>query len=112
MSPMSRRVSISCGCPGVGWRKCGRCSLLIEAMKKIYLSIVFVCCAAPLLRAQSDPMAKWKPNVGDVFLYFHTVDNTRDTVREVIVSTNYFYDSAYPSVVVVRDSTLRSSHEA
>ena len=78
-------------------------SLRIALLASVMLLI------ASTAMAQSDPMAKWKPTVGSVFTYDRVYDSygpaetphIHDTLTFTIISTNHFYDSTRPSVVVV-----------
>ncbi|HZK76389.1 MAG TPA: hypothetical protein VFD13_05715 [Candidatus Kapabacteria bacterium] len=78
-------------------------------------SLAFVALSSPL-RAQSDPMAQWKPSVGDRFVYLmhsqfvnywhglpNGTSNYVDTFYEEIVNTDSNYDSTHQHVVVTRE---------
>jgi hypothetical protein len=71
------------------------------------------------LRAQ-DPMAKWKPSVGDKFVYFQTwedgtywhgapysVSSGTDTLTMEILSTDSAYNATYEHVVTVWNSSVQ-----
>jgi hypothetical protein len=43
----------------------------MNALRTLVFSLCALCCGATSLFAQSDPMAKWKPRVGDIFHYHY-----------------------------------------
>lgn len=83
----------------------------------VFFASTMILLCSSLTHAQ-DPMAKWKPNVGDKFTYDvrHSWNNisgkpdtgsSRDTIVMEIVRTDTAYDSIHTSVVAVEGDAQR-----
>jgi len=65
----------------------------VAVLRVVSLVFAVLVVGASSLFGQSDPMAKWKPNVGDRFYFRETFDGNVDTAIITIIATDSTLDS-------------------